>query len=63
MVECPHCAGEGGGKDFFGEWSECPCCNEVGQVSQDRLDAYNAELAAIDAQIERWERSEGMERL
>lgn len=63
MVECPHCAGEGGTKDYFGEWSECPCCNEAGQVSQERLDAYNAELAALDAEIERLVAGEGMERV
>ena len=24
---CPECGGEGGGKDYFGEWSGCKCCN------------------------------------
>lgn len=53
MTECPHCAGEGGGKDYFGEWSDCPCCAGEGNVSPEQLAAYNAENERIDAEIER----------
>lgn len=26
-IVCPYCGGDSGTKDYFGEWSECDCCN------------------------------------
>lgn len=62
--ECPYCAGESGGKDYFGEWSECECCNhdgrnETGHVWFWQLWQYQFRLWRIDRQIERQARREG----
>ncbi len=56
--ECPHCAGESGSKDYWGEWSECECCNpsgdnETGRVWFWRLWHFAFKLWRIDRWIER----------
>jgi hypothetical protein len=56
--ECPHCAGESGGTDYFGEWWECQCCdphgrNDTGRVWRWRLWRHNFDLWRLDRWIER----------
>lgn len=35
-MECPHCAGEGYHKDYWGEYSDCECCNPNGKKAEGR---------------------------
>ncbi len=49
---CPHCEGEGGTEDYWGAWSECPCCHG-GLLTSERLAEYNRGAAEMDAEIEK----------
>jgi hypothetical protein len=56
---CPYCDGQSGGSDYWGEWSECPCCNpprsynETGRVWIWRVWLYRFELWRLDRWIDR----------
>ena len=52
LFDCPECDGRGGGRDYWGEWDDCPCCMGIGKMTPARYDAWKAELAAIDADID-----------
>lgn len=53
VIECPECAGEGGSKDYFGEWSECQCCFGEGELTEACLAKWKADMAALDTHIDR----------
>lgn len=52
-MKCPVCDGHGGGSDGFGEWDDCQCCASKGTITNTVYDAWVAENARIDAQIDR----------
>ena len=52
-MKCPECDGHGGGKDYFGEWDDCAACDGEGQTTPERHANWVAELAQIDAEIDR----------
>lgn len=52
-MKCDHCDGKGGGADYFGEWWECSKCEETGKLTPARIKAWDDEIAAIEADVER----------
>jgi hypothetical protein len=48
-MKCPDCEGQGGSKDYFGEWDDCMRCDGKGKLSAKANAAYDAELVALDA--------------
>ena len=47
----PSLQGEGGDVSY-GEWDDCSCCDGTGECIQEELNAYNAKIAEIDAEID-----------
>lgn len=45
-IECPACGGETGGKDAFGGWDDCDCCDGAGRCTPSQYDKWEAEQAA-----------------
>lgn len=52
-MKCPECDGEGGSKDYWGEWDDCPCCLGGGSCTKAHHENYVADLRAADAEIDR----------
>lgn len=50
---CPWCDGRGGHEDYFGEWTECPLCDEEGQTTLGLTAAFYKSIADMDAEIDR----------
>jgi len=52
-MKCPECDGHGGGKDYFGEWDDCRCCDGNGTCTKAHHENYIADLRAMDEAIDR----------
>ena len=54
LVICPACQGTGGSTDYWGEYDECPCCQEgEGRCTSGRADEWRRQQAETDAWSDR----------